>query len=1020
MNGTEPEGRRGVSGGCWRVLGLGILMLAFSVGLFAQVKGLYYDGLGFEFRNVQNSGTDLRVEARYWSTHYSEWDIKWSGEWGIQSATGSLGACVFNGLLYCFFTTTDGKLQYVTVDTASQNKTGPTTIATGIDARGAAAAVLGDKIYVFVITSYALELFTSLDGKQYSYANRWDYNSPLGCLVEMMLDAVTFYPMGDSPAGILVVLNANNALPSKLRAVKYYPANDPANDLISVDVLPWPPVNPCLWARVTQGNLVMGTSAGYPTPGAKAPCLQFYGMTDDNGCDGQHLGRWEYNLATESWAFNEWDQGGHLYQLGVFPWFDTMDSASGMMRLSHIMDVQFRNTETWYINRSDWMVPQYNDPTYGWAGTPTATANATGTELQSLWTLVGVVLGPPPFPMNGATNACSTAEDAFAWVDYGKDTSTTVTTTSTASSTISVASESKIKGGIGQLTLDLSYAHAWTHGHGTSQTVSVSQDFQFGPCSEQVGSQGTHGWAIFNAPTLVTQWYKLYAYDYNSSTGHGTYLDQDIYATATGAAVQQTAYFDLANPSQGEYPNLFAGMTVYPNSTNIAGWHLAIPKWDNGGSNWSAIFGDNTSPQMPVLTLGIGDVVSYTESDTTTNSKGNSNSFGVQAGAKLNIEGFSEAVTVGYDGEWTTTTENESTITKNVSCALNVPIPPDTTGYVNSMTVQPFWLQAKTAQAPWIPTGYGGNLPWCVTWDVTQYNTVGGGTAGLSGPPASASGTIRVGGDQEKDTYKVAAGRLAWMDAEGAETALPMTAGQFDPAQGAAVSFNGHAFPADGTKGKWSRKSDVWKYKTREGVKADPFELDLDFAGMAWSFHGASKSLDHDLRVADGSVQVHLALQGKHSFTTWIEHEVQTKWSHEEKKAVWQPYGVHQVKGDYDSRTGAGTLMVKGHIPKKETRFGDVTIVVNGASVVFPLLGTEKFLDKFDRGGTVTYKAEDLLFEIDFGTGKWKASIEGNHFQSAMVPKGGAVRVQVLVGGEQTSDQTFQVQKHTTTLTFGG
>jgi hypothetical protein len=764
----------------------------------------------------------------------------------------------------------------------------------------------------------------------------------------------------------------------------------------------------------------LGTSGGgLGSPGAKAPCVQFYGMTA-KGADGQHQGRWEYNLATGDWAFFDITRVGEIQQLDAYPWFDTIDS-DGSMKMSHV--VFYEPTTADVVTAaapSDYMIPQYNDPTYGWAGLPTATANATGTELQNLWTLVGVVLGPPPFPMNGATEACNTAEDALAWVDYGNDSSTTVTTTSTSSSTISVASETKIKGGIGQFTLDLSYAHAWTHSHGTSQTVSVSQDFQFGPCSEPQGSQGTYGWAIFNAPTLITQQYKLYAYDYTPSTGHGTYLDQDIYATATGAAVQQTAYFDLANPSQGEYSGLFAGMKAYPNSTDIAGWHAIKPPWDTGGSDWSALFGDNTSPEMPVLTLGLRDVVSYTQSNTNTDSKGNSNSFGVQAGAKLTIAGFSEAVTVGYDGTWTTTTENQSTITKNVSCALNVPIPSNTTGFVNSMTVQPYWLLAKTANAPWIPAGYSGNLPWCVTWDVTKFTTVGGGTAGVSGPPASASGTIRAGGDQEKDTYKVAAGRLAWMDAEGAETALPMTADQFDPAQGAAVSLNGHAFPADGTKGKWSRKGDVWKYKTREGVKADPFELDLDFAGMAWSFNGSSKTLDQDLRVANGSVQVRLALQGKHSFTNWITHDVQTSWSHEEGKAAWPPYGVHEVKGDYNSRTGAGTLVVKGHIPKKETRFGDVTIVVNGASVSFPLLGTEKFLDKLDRGGSATYKADGLLFDIDFGTGKWKATIDGSQFKSDMAPKDGAVRVQVLVGGEPTSDQTFTALKHTTTLKYGG
>ena len=149
---------------------------------------------------------------------------------------------------------------------------------------------------------------------------------------------------------------------------------------------------------------------------------------------------------------------------------------------------------------------------------------------------MGVVLGPPPFAMNGATDACP-SNAGFSWVDYGKDTSTTVTTTCTSSSTVSVAMNNSIKAGFGEFSLDLSYAHAWTSSHGNSHTVSISQDFQFGPCHESVGSQGTNGWAIFNAPTLVTQWYKLYAYD------NSTYLNEDIYATALGDTVQQFTYF---------------------------------------------------------------------------------------------------------------------------------------------------------------------------------------------------------------------------------------------------------------------------------------------------------------------------------------------------------------------------------------------------------------------------------------------------------------------------------------------
>ena len=999
-------GRERMFGRFIGVLFLGIAALGFSLGfsasLFAQQsKGLYYGGRFHQFYRYVTGGL---AYSRYSWDGSNATDL-YDDDWPVDPY-GNLGACVFNGQLYCFFTTQNGALQYVTESPYTGGPvSGPTTIVTGIQPYGTAAAVCGNTIYVFT----GDQAFQSKDGKQFAV---WPLSS--GLPASRILDAVTFYPPGDLPAGIMVVFN-DIGNPPNLSASRIYP---PENIWYG-GALPWPPVVPYLWQPVLHGNLLLGTSAGFQNfpAGAKAPCIQFYGMTD-KGQDGQHQGRWEYNVANQAWSFNDITTTSEIEALFVSPWFDTMDSTRGTVRLSHILDYVFSNADHYYVNRSDWMAPQHNDAVYGWAGVPTPTANASGSDLQNLWTLVGVVLGPPPFPMNGATNACATASDALAWVDYGKDTSTTVTTTSTSSSTISVAMNNSIKAGIGELSLDLSYAHAWTSSHGTSQTVSVSQYYEFGPCSEQQGSQGTHGWAIFNAPTLITQWYKLYAYDYNQSTGQGTYLDQDIYATAMGAVVQQTAYFELANPSQGEPTGLFAGMTVYPNSTDVASWHLSIPNWDNGGSDWAAVFGDKTSPQMPVLNLGLRDLVSYAESDTTTGSKGNSNSLGVQAGAGLNILGFSTGVTVGYDGEWTTTTDNESTITQNVSCALNVPIPPNTPGYVNSMTVQPFWLQAKTTKAPWIPTGYGGNLPWCVTWGVTQYGTVGGGTAGISGPPASASGTIRHGKGMGKDTYSLSGGYLAWLNADGTEKTMPLTADEFDPSQGASVSLNGHVFSADETHGKWVRKGDVWKYRTRGGATTDSLTLELNFANRTWSFTGSSQTLDQEIHTADKQIRVTLDIQGTYRFATWLKHDVDTSWSHSEPESTWKPYGVHELEGAYNSQTGVGNLKLQGHIPRHVSSFGDLEIRVNGASVAIPLLPLEGFLHDLERGRSVKYKAQGLSFEINFRTGKWKATLTGDQFKGDMAPRSDAIRVQVLLGGRTISDQTFVIQRHTTVLSF--
>ena len=496
------------------------LAMGFSLNGFAAdpqfaAKGLYYAGLAHQFSadqdwlairdyNMSDDGT--------WSQVYESGLVKNNG------ITGSIGGCVFNGLLYCFFTTSDGKLQYVAVNPTGSHSWSNHTIATKISATGAAAAVLKDVIYVFT----ASHIFRSGDGTNFSVC---DLGLPPNA--SAMLDAVTFFPANDyscneDTAGILVVyLDNDENLCSSLFC--------PSSGFTDAMKLPWPPVNPYLWSPVTYGNLVLGTSSG----GAKTRCIQFYGITGHSG-DGWHMGRWEFSIADNTWTFHDasiqpldWE----IYRLGVCPYFKTLDS-KGTMQLVHFLNIIWYGTDQHGTNHSDYMVPQHNDPNYGWDGVPTETANATGDDdkskaLRNFWSLVGIVLGPPPFAMNGAEDASGLSE-----VQYGHSQSTSVTTTLSSTKTLSVATNEKIEGGFGEANLDFSYAHGWTSSHGTTNTVEVSSYYTFGPASEMAPDQGIHGWAIFNAPVFVTQQYKLYAYDYDISSGQGTYLNQDMYATS--------------------------------------------------------------------------------------------------------------------------------------------------------------------------------------------------------------------------------------------------------------------------------------------------------------------------------------------------------------------------------------------------------------------------------------------------------------------------------------------------------
>jgi hypothetical protein len=1032
MSETQRETSTGFSVFLWVVICVAVLAVGLPAGLHAQEKGLYAANRSHFFHYY----VAMINSSPWWTPRIAytkgTWDGSWhqtaSHNWDNITVVGSLGGCVFQELLYCFFTTSDGKLQYVTMDpgdTATYH--GPYTILSGIPATyatGAAAAVLGDTIYV--VTAWS----TLYSGDGISFSS----SGPPPPQAAAMVDAVTIIPPGDDPSAILVVyLDSSSHLTSCTFGSAF--------EFTSVSTLPYP-----YNEKFLCGNLVLGTADGYPQAGDKAACVQLYGIREASTTSGNwvnHPTRWEYNLSGDPPAWTPYDAtgGSDDYEAvsgGATPWFDSMTGPEPdnrpVMGLTHVVTKSDIIGDSHHVGiPSDYMVAQNQDVTYGWDGTPTQTSTALSdspndVKLRGLWSLVAIILGPPPFYVNEGEAACATGEVPISKVEYGTEQSVGVTTTQTTKHKLSVSSETTIKAGFAEFSLDLSYAHAWTSTHGNTSDVSVSTDFTFSPCSWGEDKAGVHGWAIFSAPLLLTQWYKVYAYDYDLSTDTGTGLNQYIFATSVGSSTLQSAYFDLADPSDGNesIAGLFDGIPSYPDSTELSEW--ANYKWDPPQNNphWTEIFGPYGEYQISHLSQGIDTTVQYAQGETTLDSHETSNTFSVEGSATFDVlNGFSEKLTVGYETEFSTETEIKNTVSTDVSCSSIMGgiddctnLDPDT---VKGLNVQPYWLQAISDQAPWIPTGYGGTRPFCLTWKVLSYGTCDGATLGGALPPASASGTIRHGGECEKDTYSLTGGRLAWVDTEGIETPIPVSADSFDSWRGATVSLNGHLFSAKGTKGRWIRKGDLWKYKTREGVKRDPFVLELNFADDTWSFDASSKTLDQEIKTASGSVHVQLDVEGMYRFNQWLRHDVDTSWSHTEKKVRWQPYGVHEVEGTYNSQTGAGKLKLKGHIPKDHPQFGDLEIRINGAPLVIPLLSLDGFLDDLAHGRTIGYDdAEGLSFEVDFGRGRWKATVEGGQFTSDMAPDGGTMRVEVLLGGKRVSDQTFDLDKHRTDLTYGG
>jgi hypothetical protein len=132
-------------------------------------------------------------------------------------------------------------------------------------------------------------------------------------------------------------------------------------------------------------------------------------------------------------------------------------------------------------------------------------------------------------------------------------------------------------------------------------------------------------------------------------------------------------------------------------------------------------------------------------------------------------------------------------------------------------------------------------------------------------------------GTSRKDWYSIESGRLAFLDEYGLESPVGMSSDDFDPAKGAVVYLDGYAFPADGSKGKWTRQGDLWTYQTNGRSRDGSFVLKLDFADKTWSFDGKAKHLDQNVGIADRFVRVGLELQGLHRFVNRVEDDGWTR-----------------------------------------------------------------------------------------------------------------------------------------------
>ena len=167
--------------------------------------------------------------------------------------------------------------------------------------------------------------FTSKDGKSFT---TWDFTVSTK-EPQWVLDAAPMVPASDDPASIMLVYKDDGGA---LRASVFSPPGAILDGRLS------PPLalrKPFLQGRRLRAISSWGRAPATTARPAPRPRASVYASTA-HGQDGIHEGRWEYNVAEETWAFNNITVA-NTNLLEAWPWFDTVDTTKGTMRLSHIV-----------------------------------------------------------------------------------------------------------------------------------------------------------------------------------------------------------------------------------------------------------------------------------------------------------------------------------------------------------------------------------------------------------------------------------------------------------------------------------------------------------------------------------------------------------------------------------------------------------------------------------------------------------------------------------------------------------
>ncbi|MCX7019837.1 MAG: hypothetical protein NTY46_12790 [Candidatus Sumerlaeota bacterium] len=792
---------------------------------------------------------------------------------------------------------------------------------------------------------------------------------------------------------------------------------------------------------VLPGNWEISSAAG--TVGLFASCQ------NSTVC---YQTEFEYSLANNTWTWNgktNWmpapaPPGYSYWPVACAPYY-TAQPSGNLQQYVAVTAANSVSNDIIGMLESDVWVPlatQSQLDANPWNTSAATDESAASQVIRMTWKIIGVVLGVPPYMPNGK----DPTEDVLASLQIGESSGSSVATQVTESQTFGVGSDTTIGGKHCNNETDISatMGQSSTQGHETDITESLGYTYDN---TDSAG--GTMGWLFIKAPIITTQDYQSVQYGYSGDTNTSSPNGYDMYLfTSTGMELQ-TQYFDLqtpAGPNSQQPVSLLSGIKSLPYSTDVEDWmNPSGYNWggppndpNTGQPMWSVVAGGTGTNIVNTLNIGNAQTESYSQTQTQSTSNDVSSEMDVSDQVTVKIPFFKEQASVSFTDSMDQSGSVSTSIDKTVQTTLDVPPGGATPGYLNSMAVQPWLLQATSYNAPWVPEDYFGPLPWCFTWSTLGINinpassakpiAAAAGVSAHSGKysisPTPDSTRISVRGLPSQyantqtpagkalavkasvtgaptDSFRVRNGKLATLEADGSVKPIAMTAAQFDPVKGITLKLRGAEFMATGAEGRWRRSGANWQFtSTNRQITAN-----LDFRTMKWNASVDKADMGRQFADMDTKAELRLGINGLITLVSIVEPaKVSYGWGSTGTSLSNEMFvSTIEVSRDYRNN---GDVKLAGIIGKKPNRIGDLTVGINGSNKVEKLMtGITDFMKKVMLSQPLSYRDGDSTFNADLAKKTWTTKIKTKHFADARTRHTGKATIRLEIGGKMSWEE---------------